>query len=388
MVKLFSKRDKTSMKLEEVTKLLSQLRIPTGLVFTPTNLKTEKKKFFESDNYEPQFTYRIVKNKNNEIFKKLSGLKEIIDVDPRISDFYINLIESKKDSSDLMHAVGDNELVTEISLKKYGKPSPKLFRNAARVLRGKVDAYNLVEIKKTKTEDMLKYDDMAKIFNSVLNKLGLEDWSTEKSMNIAKNGAKVGIKTKKILLDPNIERSKFKLRKTIVHEVGTHVLRSVNGSKSGFEALSKANLPAYLDVEEGLATWNESDMNLLTLRWLKEKAALVWAVYMGENLTFRQLYNAMLGVLPKYSAFDVTYRVKRGLGDTSYPGIYAKDIVYFRGFRKVKRKLKKDPSLYEKLYAGKIDFEQTEWVDEGLIPKADIVPSKELWKSIFKEVGI
>ena len=235
---------------------------------------------------------------------------------------------------------------------------------------------------------MLKYDDMAKIFNSVLNKLGLEDWSTEKSMNIAKNGAKVGIKTKKILLDPNIERSKFKLRKTIVHEVGTHVLRSVNGSKSGFEALSKANLPAYLDVEEGLATWNESDMNLLTLRWLKEKAALVWAVYMGENLTFRQLYNAMLGVLPKYSAFDVTYRVKRGLGDTSYPGIYAKDIVYFRGFRKVKRKLKKDPSLYEKLYAGKIDFEQTEWVDEGLIPKADIVPSKELWKSIFKEVGI
>ena len=138
MVKLFSKRDKTSMKLEEVTKLLSQLRIPTGLVFTPTNLKTEKKKFFESDNYEPQFTYRIVKNKNNEIFKKLSGLKEIIDVDPRISDFYINLIESKKDSSDLMHAVGDNELVTEISLKKYGKPSPKLFRNAARVLRGRL----------------------------------------------------------------------------------------------------------------------------------------------------------------------------------------------------------------------------------------------------------
>lgn len=388
MVKLFSKNDKTNMKLQEVTNLLSQLRIPIGLVFTPTNLTNEKKKFFASDDYEPQFTYRIVRNRNVEILKRLSSVEKISDVDPRISDFYIQLIESKKDSNDLMYAVGNNELVTEISLKKYSKPSPKLFRNAARVLRGSVDAYNVVEMKKTKTEDMLRYDEISDIFNSVFDKLGLSDWSTQKSTNISKNSAKVGIKTKKILLDPNIERSKFKLRKTIVHEVGTHVLRSVNGSKSGFDALSKANLPSYLDVEEGLATWNESDMNLLTLRWLKQKAALVWAIYIGEEYTFRELYNSMLGVLPKYSAFDVVYRVKRGLGDTSYPGIYAKDVVYFRGFRKVSRKLKKEPSLYEKLYAGKIDFSQTEWVDDGLIPKAGIVPTKELWKSIFKEIGI
>ena len=388
MVKLFVKANKNSIELEAVTKLLSQLRIPLGLVFTPTNLSIEKKKFLTSDDYEPQFTYRIVRNRNDEILRNLASVNEITDVDPRISTFYINLIQSKKDSNDLMNAVGNNELVTDISLKKYSKPSPKLFRNSARVLRGKVSGYNLVDVKKTKYEDMLKYDEISDIFNSVLKRLDLSDWSTQKSLNIPKNGAKVGIKTKKILLDPNIERSKFKLRKTIVHEIGTHVLRSVNGERSGFDALSKANLPSYLDVEEGLATWNESDMGLLTPRWLKEKAALVWGIYMGEEYTFRELYNSMLGVLPKYSAFDVVYRVKRGLGDTSYPGIYAKDVVYFRGFRKVRRKLSKDPSLYSRLYAGKIDFNQIEWVDEGLIPKAQIVPSKELWKSIFKEIGI
>ncbi len=129
-------------------------------------------------------------------------------------------------------------------------------------------------------------------------------------------------------------------------------------------------------------------MDLLTLGWLKEKAALTWAIYIGEKLTFRQLYNSVLGVLPPKSAFSVTYRVKRGLGDTSYPGIYCKDIVYFRGFRKVKKQLEKDKSIYEKLYAGKIDFKQCEWVDEGLIPKAGLVPSKELWKGIFKKAGI
>lgn len=388
MVSIFSKKDKSAMKLEEVTNLLSQLRIPIGLVFTPTNLDVEKKKFFESDNYEPQFTYRLIKNRNEEIFKKLSSLKEVIDVDPRISEFYLQLIESKKDSSDLMHAVGNNDLVTDISYKKYSKPSPKLFRNAARVLRGKVDAYKLVNMKRVKPEDMLRFDEIKEVFDIVFKELDLDGWSVAKSMNIAKNGAKVGIKTKQVLLDPNIERSKFKLRKTIVHEVGTHVLRSTNGAKSGFDALAKANLPSYLDVEEGLATWNESNMDLLTLRWLKEKAALVWAIYIGEKLTFRELYNCVLGVLPRKSAFDVVYRVKRGLGDTSYPGIYAKDIVYFRGFRKVLRKLRKDPSLYEKLYAGKIDFNQCEWVDEGLIPNAHVVPTKELWKSIFKKAGI
>jgi hypothetical protein len=52
------------------------------------------------------------------------------------------------------------------------------------------------------------------------------------------------------------------------------------------------------------------------------------------------------------------------------------------------RKLEKDSSLYELLYAGKIDFKQTEWVREGLIPKPDQVPTKEKWQEIFKKAGI
>ncbi|OGC44304.1 hypothetical protein A2400_01080 [candidate division WS6 bacterium RIFOXYB1_FULL_33_14] len=385
---IFTKSGKSSMKLSEVTTSLSKLKIPTSLVFTPINLVQEKEKFLNSDTYEPQFEYKIVKNRNEDILKELSSLREIVDVDPRISTFYIQLIESKKDTNNLMHAVGNNELVTDISLKKYGKPSALLFRNASRVLRGVVDGYNLAKYPKIEKGDILGYEEIVEVFNTVFEELNLDGWSVAKSQNIAKNGVKVGIKRKQILVDGGIERSKFKLKKTLVHEVGTHVLRSVNGAKSGFEALSKANLPEYLDIEEGLATWNESNMDLLTLGWLKEKAALTWGIYIGEKLTFRQLYNSMLGVLPPKSAFSVTYRVKRGLGDTSYPGIYCKDIVYFRGFRKVKKQLEKDKSLYEKLYAGKIDFKQCEWVDDGLIPKAGIVPSKELWKGIFKKAGI
>lgn len=382
-------REKRIMHLEEATSLLREIRVPTALVFTPTNLEIEKKKFFDSDTYNPVFEYRVVKNNNREILRKLSMVEEISDVDPRISDFYVKLIESKREANDLMHAVGNNEVFSDMSIERYGKPSPKLFRNACRVLRGKVDSYNISPVKsKEEKSKMLGYDGIEKVFEVVFKELGLEGWGVDRSMNIGKNAVKVGMKTRKILVDENIVRSKMKLRKTIVHEVGTHVLRGYNGLNSGFEALSKPNIVSYLDVEEGLATWNENNLGLLTESWLRKKAAMVYAIYIGEKLSFRDLYNCISGVLPKYACFDTVYRVKRGMGDTSDDGIYSKDICYFRGFKKVLRKLEKDPSLYDLLYAGKIDFDQCEWVREGLLPRPKIVPSKEKWLEIFKKAGI
>lgn len=388
MLNIFTHRSKKELSLEEVTGTLQQLRIPLSLVFTPTNLKEEKKKFFESDSYNPYFEYRLVGNKNNQIFKELSTLQRVSDVDPRISDFYLQLIEDKKLASDLMHSVGNNDLVTELSLKKYRNPSSKLFRNSARVLRGKLDKYNVVNSKRINRGKMLNYEQIEKVFGVVFENLGLDGWSIAPSKNISKNGIKVGIKRKQILVDSEITKSEFKLKKTLIHEVGTHVLRSINGFNTGFPALGNANLSSYLDIEEGLATWNEESMGYLTDTWLKKKAGMVWAIYLGEQLSFRDLYNVLSGTFLKYSAWDIAYRVKRGLGDTSYPGIYAKDLVYFRGFRRVKKVLASDISMYEKLYAGKIDIKRTKWVDDGLIPKPRIVPTKELWKEIFKKANL
>lgn len=55
------------------------------------------------------------------------------------------------------------------------------------------------------------------------------------------------------------------------------------------------------------------------------------------------------------------------MGDTHDRGIYSKDVVYFRGFRMVRKKLEENPRLYNELYAGKITFKQCEWVEDGLI---------------------
>lgn len=381
-----NKKGKSSLTLAEATEKLAQLRLPIALSFTPTNLEEEKRKFNESDTYNPQFKYEITQNKNSEILKELASVTEISGVDPRISEFYIKLISAKAQASDLMHAAGDNDRVTEISLKRFGQPSAILFRNASRVLRGLVKNYNLSS--EMKGAEQLEYDQIKEAFSTVFEEIGLSEWSADVSKKIADDSVKIAIKRKQVLMDPGISRSRAYLRKTIVHEVGTHVLRAYNGERSGVPALGKANLPSYLDIEEGLATYNEEKMGLLSESVLKNKAVHVWSTYVGQNMSFRELHSALQGILSKNLAFDNTYRVKRGLGDTSKPGIYSKDIVYFRGYRRVKKKLAADGSLFDKLYAGKIDLNRVSWVDEGLIPKPKLVFDPAVFKAAFKKAGI
>jgi len=385
---IFKQKDKTKITLKEVSKELDKLKLPIGLVFTPTNLITEKVKFFESESYNPVFQYRIVKNKNKEILEKLMEIEEIVDVDPRISEFYLRVIYHKYLTDRLMKSVGENSKITKYSEEKYGSSSPILFRNACRVLRGKTDNYNIFDSKKLNNEEYLEYDQIEQIVNETFNLLGLSGWKVKKSLNIARNGVKIGIKAKEFLVDRNIRKRPTELKKTIIHEIGTHVLRAINGESTGIDALRKPNVPEYLDTEEGLAMYNEELMGLLSEKDLRKRALFVWAVKFGEDLTFRDLYNAALGFLSPKEAFDLVYRVKRGLGDTSLPGIYSKDIVYFRGFRRIRKKVKEIVNMYNFLYAGKISTRQYEWVEDGLIPKPKIIPSKEMFDKIFKQVGI
>jgi len=376
------------MLLKDVTKLLNDLRIPTSLVFTPVNLEQERKRFFNSDVYNPVFKYKIVANENKRIFRELSSLSEVVDVDPRISDFYVDLINEKKEADLLMNSVGNNDVFTDLSVKRYGRPSSLLFRNACRVVRRKVKKYKLLDTDKTLKSRWIGYDEIKKASEVVLKELGLSDWSVEVSKKIAKNGVKIGIKTKMMYVDEGIKKRVLNLRKTLVHEIGTHAFRAINGLATGFDALGKPNLPDYLDIEEGLALWNEEYMGVLSFGQLKKRALMTISVHLGMNMSFRDLYSMLLSHVNKSDAFDIAYRVKRGLSDTSLPGIYTKDIVYYRGFRKVRRALEKDGSLYRKLYAGKISLREVEWVDEGLIRKPDIYLEKDKFEKAFKKACI
>lgn len=383
---IFSRKGKKSLSQEDVVRKLDLLKLPTAYVFTPINLESEKRKFMESETYSPVFKYKKVKSDNDRVFKELSSVEVVEGVDPRISDFYLKLIESKIEVEEMLKNVGDNRKITEISKSRFKKPSNRLFKNASLVLRGKVDSYNLVEKKKTPRE--YGFSDIESIMKMFLNELGLEDWNVVRSKRIANEGMKVGVKRKEVLLSDDISRSAHDLRRSIVHEIGTHVVRSYNGLNSGVPVLYKPNLPEYQDIEEGLATYNEEIMKTLTYDTLKRKATFTWLLYWGEDVSFRDLFNSMSAFLARNLAFDFAYRVKRGLGDTSLPGLYYKDVAYFRGYRKVRKAIERDGSLYEKLYAGKISLKQVAWVEDGLIPKPKLIPSFKEFDRIFKKIGI
>jgi len=393
-MKIFSKNRNLSvqegktLKVDQVDMLLEQLRLPLSFIFTPTNLVEEKEKFLDSDNYNPQFTYEIVKNRNEEIFKELSDVKEISDVDPVISDFYLQLIQEKELTWHMIQAVGQNAKFTKLAIEKFGLPSYKLFRNACIAIRTNGQGYNLVNEAKLKEENYLTYPEIKVAIEEVFKGLGIEGWGVDKSKKILKNGVKVGLKKKMVYMDPDIKKKPTELKGTIVHEIGTHVIRHLNGLECGVKAFSRPNISSYLETEEGLAAYNEELMHFTSLKDLKKRALYVYAVQVGREMSFRGLYNAVSPFMLPKRAFNFVMRVKRGLGDTSLPGIYPKDIVYFRGLRRVKRKLEKDPYLYDLLYAGKISFKQTKWVEEGILRKPKFVPCERLFANVFKESGL
>jgi len=103
-------------------------------------------------------------------------------------------------------------------------------------------------------------------------------------------------------------------------------------------------------------------------------------------LSFRQVFDALCAVYTRENAYDVCVRVKRGLSDTSLPGGYYRDACYLRGFVSVRRKLENDPVTYRNMFAGKIPLSHVYLVEEGILPKPKLYPTKELVAEIFKIV--
>ncbi len=371
-----------SIRYDELDKMLDKLHL-SFLNITPLNLAEEKKKFFDSETYNPQFRYKQYQGKNDEIIKKIKSIDRVTGVDPRIEQFYLQLIGDKIATNNMMRAVGNNDKFTKIAQEKYGMPSPILFRNACRVLRRKLDAYDVILDKNVKRGDFLDFAQAVAIFRKVFDGMGLDDWEAVASENISDDGVKTGMKAKKIYLSKKFKKSKFAFKKTIIHEIGTHVLRGENGFNTGVYPLGKPNLDSYLLVEEGLAMYNEEKYGVLTERSLIKRAVYVWLIYIASQMSFRETYNAVSGFLLKRNAFDAVYRVKRGLSDTSMPGIFPKDFCYFRGFRYVRRMIRRYPYWYELLYAGKISFKQISWVEDGLISKPKLILNKKIISDLF-----
>lgn len=153
----------------------------------------------------------------------------------------------------------------------------------------------------------------------------------------------------------------------VAHEIDVHAMRAHNGERQPLWLFS-TGLPGSQDTEEGLALAAEERLGLLSPAAQYRQALLVRAIPIARQSSFGDLWAWLRTHLPDGPSWSVAMRLKRGLASPGAPGVYGKDVVYFRGFRKVKAWLAQggDPSI---LYVGKVGLEQplARWLEDGLL---------------------
>lgn len=267
----------------------------------PTNLNEEKEKFFENNSYNPQFVY-------------------------------------------------ENETSDE-NLYQFGKPKKEFLKLSKDILDRTYFGRNEHDLAMMEGPMVSQsYTDSAiKTFLSMhqLDKHYKITWS---SSFISRTT--INFKTMKLKLP--VDFRKEGLLGMLYHEIGTHALRNVNYEQQPwFKRKKKFGFSSYLRTEEGLASLH----SLLPHSYKSafNSALRHFAVNCAQNYSFSETWNK----LGKYvqdpeRRWTVVIREKRGLTDTSKPGGFTKDLVYFEGMVETWLWLKKKNFDITNLYFGKI----------------------------------
>lgn len=274
---------------------------------TPINLMEEREKFFADENYNPQFKYQ-------ESFS---------------DKVLIQYGQPNFQTADLAQTIIDQAYYqkTETDLRK---------------LRGVKVTQQQVENKITK---FLAMHGLTEKFKTV--------WSSSFV-------ARTTITSNTIKLRLPADFHQLDLLSMLYHEIGTHALRGVNYKQQPwFKKKKEYGFKDYLKTEEGLASLH----SLLPQNFhLAYQPALHYAATKyAQDHSFVELWNFLA---PYFDDSDRRWifavRKKRGLTDTSQPGGFTKDLLYFSGMIEVWRYLKKNDFDLTQLYLGKIALEDVE----------------------------
>ncbi len=269
----------------------------------PTNLLEEKKKFFESNfTYNPQFKYK-------KIIPHSYLIKYGLPKEP-----YLSLAQN----------IVDNHIAKPKSPKKY------LSQN---------------QIEQKIAESLSQYD-LEEKYRIV--------FSNEFVSRVAVNTKKQIIKLKLPL-----QITEDELNGIIAHEIETHLLRYENYTKQPwFRKRKKYGLSSdYIRTEEGLAVLHETMAK-------QNKSLFKTALnYLAVDLALQSDFVTVFNFFSKNfdqdyeRAWSWTVKKKRGITDTSKPGAFTKDLVYFEGINQLIEWLEDNEYDLEKLYVGKISID-------------------------------
>ncbi len=273
---------------------------------TPINLITEKAKFFNDFSYNLRFEYK--------------------------------------------------QLIIRNQLTKYGLPKTAYLGLAQEIVdrafynRTEVDIRNLegptIDLEKAKelTQRYLEESCLQNIINTTWS----EDFVSKAS--IYRNQLKFRLP---------IDYHQQEFLATLDHEIGTHALRHINYTKQAFfNKKRRFGFSEYLFTEEGLASIN--GLINKNFKYAYKEALNYIMVDYAQRHSFAETFRYISKYIHnKERAWGFVVKYKKGLYDTSKPGGFTKDLVYFEGLIEISNYLKNhnyDPSH---LYIGKIS-----WQDE------------------------
>tara|TARA_Y100000310_G_scaffold225672_1_gene227732 strand:+ start:22827 stop:23864 length:1038 start_codon:yes stop_codon:yes gene_type:complete len=327
------------MTIYKVDRLLAH--VSSKLLFTavnPTNIRSEQKKVFKDNHYNPEFNYRpppkdLIKYRN--ALRKLKIPKTV--VGKILHEKRVELLKQIY----LIKTIGTKEF-TKHSIAIYEKPNQALVQKAKQLLK----LPPTIEGTKLGKMSIVK-----KFLDSCANhKFTCEVVEKEMAVKAAVNARK-----RKIYFNPHHSFTEGDIKRLILHEVRTHIRRVENAKKQKLQ-LFGIGFPYYQSTEEGLAVYNEHKAKVQTNSIIRQYAGRVIAVDLALKNPFNVVYTTLQNYFTDEEAYTITLRVKRGLKHTKQPGSHTKDHIYLKGFYMIKEFVRKGGNLKD-LYVGKIGVE-------------------------------
>lgn len=326
--------DEAICSLDQRIKLLYHLR--------PVNLDSERERFLKGKTENPQFLYPDLQFDPYALREQLDKLEIDDSVFGRV--FQRKRMEILEKIDLLEHRATDH--FKDKSVVLFGDVTEDVLGDAIEVLENKPD-----HMKEEKNS--LSAEQVAKQFEVFFNANDLSHWKVKIKKEMVSDC--VAGKKGSVFVREDAKFSKNRLKMLIAHEVEAHIYTAENGKAQPYQIFQRGT-GGYLMTQEGLAIYNqERAVPELTDKhfW---NAALVVAIHMAQKGSFRDVFDAMkkLGYADE-RAFKFALKAKRGLEDTSKPGAFTKDLLYFRGKQMIEDFVENGGDL-RRLYIGKIDL--------------------------------
>ena len=329
------------------------------LYLKPSNLRVVREKFLTTGELD-EFTYVPVDLDFATLEDELSGMQ--FD-ESEVGQLLAGVRRRLSLLLQVIKNIGNANKLPQISEALFGRPDSELIEHALNILR------NPKQLPVDHEPATISAEGLKLAFEEKLEELGLSTWKvhlSERHISVATSGL-----SKCLYIPSDASYSPLGKDALIAHEIGTHVLRSENGSLQDLKVLA-SGCHAYLSTEEGLAVYGQELTGTLPM-WVQflhaGQVVAVDSVYCG--LSFEETFDKLMGfqVFDRSTAFRLCMRVFRGGG-------YLKDHSYLKGYLEIKAFVANGGGL-KHLYAGKFALDQLEQV-RHLIKTGALSPAKHL----------